>query len=349
VYKRQAQGLWAGRPRGNFRFKARLEGSHSLVHNELGAVRGQVGYTRDNAPESLYAMDKAEGALLRACATLAQADPGLPERLRWPYIPYADYAALVAEAVARINDRTEHALEGWEEQGFVTGSFRLGPREPWRDLADLDALPEGMRGAILAQLRADRAFMPVILGEGLALRGTVSDRLEIKVKDPAIDYAATVAAIVRGPDGVERLLARGQAVLVWVNPLEPLVAYLAEPTKDGPRYLGTAPVMAPAHQDDAAAIAESLKIRAKVQALERAAILPAAQAAAERKRADDAWNREQLAAAREAAKAPGMRPGRGQALEGLAAPAPEGPAQDLDALAPGAPAPAPALTLKDFL
>ena len=372
-----AQGLWAGRPRGNFRFKARLEGSHSLVHNELGAVRGQVGYTRDNAPESLYAMDKAEGALLRACAALAQADPGLPDRLRWPYIPYADYAALVAEAVARINDRTEHALEGWEEQGFVTGSFRLGPREPWRDLADLDALPEGMRGAILAQLRADptltrvrrlspaeawekragdvvradRAFMPVILGEGLALRGAVSDRLEIKVKDPAIDYAATVAAIVRGPDGAERLLARGQAVLVWVNPLEPLVAYLAEPTKDGPRYLGIAPVMAPAHQDDAAAIAESLKIRAKVQALERAAILPAAQAAAERKRADDAWNRGQLAAAREAAKAPGLRHGRGQSLGGLAAaPAPEGPAQDLDALAPGAPAPAaPALTLKDFL
>ena len=100
-----------------------------------------------------------------------------------------------------------------------------------------------------------------------------------------------------------------------------------------------------------AAIAESLKIRAKVQALERAAILPAAQAAAERKRADDAWNRGQLAAAREAAKAPGMRHGRGQSLGGLAAaPAAEGPAQDLDALAPGAPAPAaPALTLKDFL
>ena len=321
-----AKGLWEGKPRGNFRFKARLEGSHALVHNALGSVPGQVGYTRENAPEALYAMDKAEGALQRACAALAKADPDLPNRLRWPYIPYADYAALVAEAVTAINARTEHALEGWEAQGFVTGSFRLGQREPWRDLADLDTLPEGMRAAILAQLhadpeltrtrrlspaeawakregdviKADRCFMPLILGEALALRATVSAKMEIKVKDPAIDLEATVVAIVTTPTGEERILERGQALLVWINPLEPDVAYLAEPTASGPRYLGTAPVMAPAHQDDPEAITERLKIRAKVQALERAAILPIAQARAERKQADDAWNAQLIANAKRA-------------------------------------------------
>lgn len=329
-----AKGLWEGKPRGNFRFKARLESFHSLLHNELGAVPGQVGYTHDNAPEALYAMDKAEAELHRACAKLAKADPDLPNRLRWPYIPYADYAALVAEAVGRINARTDHALEGWEAQGFVSGSFRLGPREPWRDLADLETLPEGMREAILAQLhadpsltrarrlspaeawakregdiiKADRCFMPLILGEDLAMQGAVSAKMEIKVKDPAIDLEATVAAIVTTPTGEERLLGRGQAVLVWINPLEPSVAYLCEPTKDGPAYLGTAPVMVAAHQDDPAAITESLKIRAKVQALERAAILPVAQARAERKQADDAWNEAQIAAAKARLEAPRQPP-----------------------------------------
>lgn len=321
-----AKGLWEGKPRGNFRFKARLEGSHALVHNALGSVPGQVGYTRENAPEALYAMDKAEGALQRACAALAKADPDLPNRLRWPYIPYADYAALVAEAVTAINARTEHALEGWEAQGFTVGSFRLGPREPWRDLAELEAFPEGMRAAILAQLqsapeltrarrlspaeawdkraaevvRADRCFMPLILGEALAMRAVVSPKLELKVKDPAIDLEATVVGLVTRADGSEQLLERGAAVMVWINPLEPAVAYLAEPTANGPRYLGTAPVMTPAHQDDAAAITERLKLRSKVQALERRAILPYAQEKAAEKQDTDAWNAAQIAQAKAA-------------------------------------------------
>ena len=310
-----AQGLWEGRPRGNFRFKARLESSHSLLHNELGDVPGQVGCTRDNAPEALYAMDKAEAELHRACDALAKADPDLPERLRWPYIPYADYAALVAEAVRRINARTEHALEGWEEQGFVTGSFRLGPREPWRDLADLDTLPQGMREAILAQLRADpsltrtrrlspaeawekragdviradRCFMPRILGDALAMPATCSDKLELKVKDPAIDLTATVAGIVTDSFGPYR---------VWINPLEPDIAYVAEVLPDGDaRYLGTAPVMLPTHQDDTDGVTANLKIRAKVQALERAAILPIARLRAAQTQADDAHNRAVIAQA----------------------------------------------------
>lgn len=372
-----AQGLWEGRPRGNFRFKARLEGSHSLLHDLLADVPGQVGKDRDAAPEDLYARDKAEGALLRACRELAARDPALPERLRWPYLPFQDYAALVAQAVAALNGRTDHQLEGWEAQGFVETAWRLGPREPWRPLADLEGLPPAVAAAVRAALeadpaltrprrlspaeawarregdviRADRAFMPLILGEGLAMRATVSAKLELRVKDPAIDFAATVAGVVRTPEGAERLLRRGQEALVWVNPLEPLVAYVAEPAKDGSwRYLGLAPVLAPSHQDDPEGVEANLKIRAKIQALERREILPWAETKAAQKRADDDWNREQLAAAREAAKAPGMRPGRGQALEGLAAPAAEGPAQDLDGLAGAAPAPAaPALTLKDFL
>ncbi len=319
-----AQGLWEGRPRGNFRFKARLEGNHSLLHDLLADVPGQVGKDRDAAPEDLYARDKAEAALLRACRALAARDPDLPARLRWPYLPFQDYAALVAEAVAELNGRTDHALEGWAEQGFVETAWRLGPREPWRPLADLEGLPPAVAAAVRAALeadpaltrarrlspaeawerregdviRADRAFMPLILGEGLAMRATVSAKVELRVKDPAIDFAATVAGVVRTPEGEERLLRRGQEALVWVNPLEPLVAYVAEPAKDGSwRYLGLAPVLAPSHQDDPEGVAANLKIRAKIQALERREILPWAERRAAEHQADVAWNKHLLAEA----------------------------------------------------
>ena len=95
------------------------------------------------------------------------------------------------------------------------------------------------------------------------------------------------------------ILTRGQEALVWVNPLEPLVAYVAEPAKDGSwRYLGTAPVLAPSHQDDPEGVAANLKIRAKIQALERREILPWAEQRAAAKRADDAWNARLLETAK---------------------------------------------------
>lgn len=325
-----AKGLWDGRPRGNFRFKARLEGSHALLHNELADLPGQVGYTRENAPEDLYGKDKEEAALQRVADELASADPTLYEQLRWPYIPYPLYAALADKAIRRMNERTLHDLEGWEAQGFVAGSWRLSPRDAWHDLAELAAMPPAVAEAIRAELaanpdnfrarrlspaeawaaregdvtRAGRWAMPVILGDSLAMTAVCSDRLELAIKDPDVDYAATVAGIVTDETGTDRLLTRGRPYRVWVNPLEPAVAYIAEQTPDKSwRYLGTAPVMQPGHQDDTSSIGKSLGIRARIEALERAAVAPLVQARAQAKAAADAHNRAVIDAAKAKAKA----------------------------------------------
>ncbi len=172
-----------------------------------------------------------------------------------------------------------------EADPALTRPRRLSPAEAW-------ARREG------DVIRAERACMPLILGEGLAMRATVSAKLELKVKDPAIDFAATVAGVVQTPEGEERLLRRGQEALVWVNPLEPLLAYVAEPAKDGSwRYLGTAPVLAPSHQDDPEGVAANLKIRAKIQALERRGLLPWAEQRAAARQADVAHNARLIALA----------------------------------------------------
>lgn len=54
------KGLYEGVARGNFRFKALLEGLHSLKHNTLAALPGQVGYTRATAPEELGKREAVE-------------------------------------------------------------------------------------------------------------------------------------------------------------------------------------------------------------------------------------------------------------------------------------------------
>lgn len=308
------EGLHEGRPRGNFRFKARLESGHRAIHDALAHVPGQVGYTHDNAPEELYGRDKVEGQLLRACQKLASKDPNLYDRLKWPYLRYEDYAAIVAEVVANLNARTEHNLEGWEAQGFIEGSFRHAVNEPWMDLSELELLPPAIQEAWMGELerrpelfrvrrlspteawarregdviRAGRWAMPILLGDKLMMKATCSDRMELKVRDAEIEFEATVVGHVVNEEGREMLLTRGATYGVWVNPLEASVAYVAEIARDGGwKYLGVAKVMTPGHQDDLESTQRALGLRQKVLAMERKAVAPlvadrAAQAQAER-------------------------------------------------------------------
>ena len=61
------EGLYAERPRGNPRFKAMLESTWNLLHNELAMLPGQVGKDRDHAPADIAGRDK-EMALLAPIA-----------------------------------------------------------------------------------------------------------------------------------------------------------------------------------------------------------------------------------------------------------------------------------------
>lgn len=321
------KGLYDGRPRGNFRFKARLESSHSLVHSELSAVQGQVGYTHANTPEELYGRDKEERALQRICNALAKASPDLAERLQWPYIPYEDYAQIVRQAVDTINDRIDHSLEGWEEQGFITGTFRASVDDAWQDISQLNALPPAIKEAWLAELklhpenfktrrlspteawekregdvvRTGRWAMPLILGEELAVVCTVSEQCTLRVKDPEIDLDLTYAAVVHDEDGSESLLQRGSKVKVWVNPLEPTVAYVANEVGV---YKGIVPVMAAGHQDNLESLQRNLGLRQHVLSLERKAIAPTLEARVAERSAAKAHNERVIAEAKAAAKAP---------------------------------------------
>lgn len=123
---------YAGRSKGNFRFKAALESLGNLIHNEMAALPGQVGKDIDHRPEGTHGLLKHNDALLNALAYLP---PERAEMLRWPLLSIAQFRAIADEIYARINSRTDHDLEGWDLQMVPeprTGRMRrLSPAEVW--------------------------------------------------------------------------------------------------------------------------------------------------------------------------------------------------------------------------
>ena len=332
-----AKGLYEGVTRGNFRFKALLEGLHSLKHNALAALPGQVGHTRATAPEELGKREAAENALLKAANALSKEDPRLYERMRHHFVTYADFCAVCDRAYADINARTHHALEGWAEQGFVTGTFRRAPGEPWQDLPALDILPQSIAAALMAEMdahpenfntrrlspseawdkragdviRVDRSFVPLLLGKDLACEVRYDGRNRLTYKDPNFPIVRFALSPTVTFGGETRLLDPGKTYAFWVNPVRRInpIADVAEVTAKGEyRYLGTTAVLLPARQDDTDALGHALGIRSKVQALEHAALTHIAQARVEEKAAIDAHNRDQIAAAKARLEAPRQPP-----------------------------------------
>ncbi len=287
-----ARGLYDGRPRGNPRYKGLLEGFHGLVKNELGAARGVMGGGRDREPETVYGMDKRDNMLRQIAMAVEARRPGMLDRLRLPYLPFADFMELVAEAYWRIDNRTHHELEGWEQCGFVTGEWRPTPDSHWLPMASLERMDANAAAAFRALIAADPSLFrtrrlspaeawasrageltrlggwaaPLIMGDKLARRCVCGDKLTLDYRDATTERKLQVAGIVDGT-----ALTRGEMYMVWINPLADTVAYVAD--ADG-RYIGEAAVMQAANHDDLEGMQRNLGIRQQAIAAERRAMAP---------------------------------------------------------------------------
>lgn len=119
-------GQYGGVSKGNFRFKASLESSGNLIHNETANLvdfPGQTGSnSRVNKPEELHGRERHADALIKAMAALPPEKAGL---LRLPFLEVNQAIWLVNDIMERINCRTDHELEGWIEAGLTTVDFLL--------------------------------------------------------------------------------------------------------------------------------------------------------------------------------------------------------------------------------
>ena len=119
-------GQYAGRSKGNFRLKAALESLGNLIHNETASLLqfpGQTGSnSRVNLPEELHGRERHADALLKAMLALP-ADRAA--QLRLPFLEVSQARWLVEALMDRINTRTDHELEGWEEAGLTAVDYSL--------------------------------------------------------------------------------------------------------------------------------------------------------------------------------------------------------------------------------
>ena len=120
IDRRAVRGLmFDGPARGNPRHKALREGAFGYFRNLSALLPGATGRNRDESPEEAEALVKYAEKLLRDVS---------PERrhlLRLPLLTEGQYMDLLWSLKQIMNNRTEHAMEGWEACGYVASEFIL--------------------------------------------------------------------------------------------------------------------------------------------------------------------------------------------------------------------------------
>lgn len=269
-----AKGLPDVQSKGNPRHKGMIEQMHATLKNYVDAiVFGGVGGGRGVQPHEAIGMVREDAALVK----LAEALPKTAgSQLRFNFPTWRAFAVAADEAHRRMDERTDHQLEGWEECGFMVGELKVAGTPHWTSIPRLSSLPperaaqvrvlvasgaaeyrerrmspaEAWASATKAEKleRVPASFAPMILGKELAHVGTVGDKLTVTVRDAETGERYTVAAIVDG-----RPLPRGAKVLVWVNPMDFGKAYVSD---EKGRFLGVAKVLPTARADADASVAE---------------------------------------------------------------------------------------------
>ena len=129
-------GGFGGRRVGNPKHKAPLESWHNLLHNEMASLAGAAGHDR-TPPEWLHGMLEEQRKMELAKPHM---DDGQRAMMLNVLLTFDELMGLLPGIVQRINDRTDHDLEGWTSCGFVSHEYRLDTSgDQWGPLANLDA------------------------------------------------------------------------------------------------------------------------------------------------------------------------------------------------------------------
>ena len=254
-------GMFEGRARGNFRFKAALESARVALRNDMAALPGAVGKDRDHAPEGDFGLDRYNTKALAAAVTLP---PELAAQMLYPLLNWWRFVAVASEIHQLFDARTEHALEGWERCGHIADEYRLSiDSQQWIDARESFArMDERQRAAVRAlvestpglwrsrRMSPDEVWnagkgelivlpehaLPLLLEPGDARHGEQceSNRLFIVqdrfVSPEALHYDAS--ALVR-----QGCVVPGERYSVFLNPFAPKRLVVCDSAL---RYLGTA-------------------------------------------------------------------------------------------------------------
>ena len=233
---------YAGRAKGNFRFKAALETLGNLIHNEMAALPGQTGKDTDHRPEQLDGLLKANDALLRAIAYLP---PERVEMLRWPLLSIQQFQVIASEIYQRINDRTDHELEGWDMHYVPDlrrgGMRRKSPNEVWRP---------GARQLTRLRPQAVASILLPDMGEERSVRRGMIETRDGAISGDVLRYDA-------------RLLSEGERYATILNPYAPDAIWAFDAAG---RFVAACPRITSVDRADLSAVQEACGRAAKAEA-----------------------------------------------------------------------------------
>jgi len=233
---------YGGRAKGNFRFKAALETLGNLIHNEMAALPGQTGKDVDHRPEQLDGLLKANDALLRAIAFLP---PERVEMLRWPLLSIQQFQAIAGEIYQRINDRTDHELEGWDMHYVPDlrrgGMRRKSPNEIFRP---------GARQLTRLRPQAIASILLPDMGEERSVRRGMIETRDGGISGDVLRYDA-------------RILSDGERYSTILNPYAPDTIWAFDAKG---RFVAACPRINSVDRADLQAVAESCGRAAKAEA-----------------------------------------------------------------------------------
>ena len=138
------KGILPGQSKGNFKAKALIEGSHRLPHYAAAALPAQTGgQARVDDPEQLYGVEKYAEKVLRAWNRV-------PAEIRdqlWVSgaLTIEQYKTVIGELYGAIYDRTDHRIEGWEENGWMQMEWSVDGISNWMAARDIPLLPAVMQ------------------------------------------------------------------------------------------------------------------------------------------------------------------------------------------------------------
>ena len=327
-----AAGLFQERPRGNPRWKAMLESSWNLLHNETAMIPGQVGRNRDEAPEDEHGREKESSALWPLAQAIAKESPHLAGRILTGFLSFDEAAEYLAKAKGWIETRTDHALEGWRACGFmrhvasVAGSeidldeaARRHPEQVASIRAVVAATGDCVREVPLSPLaawhRCERerplvrwplSLAAVILGSDpdCCAECAVDERGALSLRDPdGSGRRCVFNAIVVDERGARLALPRGARVRAILNPFDKTRALVLD---EAGRYLGvTGRPYEAGRYGDAEADRRNLGLWAEARAEQERRLAPVLAAQKERRRAEIARSAGALLEAGRAAEGPG--------------------------------------------
>jgi len=142
---------FADRAIGNPAGKSWLEASFNPLHNALGALPGQKGSHYQLRPKELEGRSAELKALMQAGRAIP---PELRVQLRLPFLGYKQAAECIENVLRKMNARTWHKLEGFEEIGLWR--WRAAQPAPWQTMETYPvALPPGAETQIEISTRPE--------------------------------------------------------------------------------------------------------------------------------------------------------------------------------------------------